>query len=668
MSKDFRQQDVERTEDQLLQEIAALRQRVATLEATLFEQNTPEQPEPEQIADPIGQLHKSQTDSKTARQRLDLVLRTSNIGVWFCDLPSLHLEWDETCKQHFSLPTRSSITVKQFLKRIHPNDRRGIRRAVQRAIQEHSIYDATCRIITSRGQLRWIRTVGSVFYNADGQPSYFDGISVDVTEQKQQEEERDSLLYREQVARETAEAANRVKDEFLGVLSHELRSPLNPILGWSRLLQKRTFDPTTIQRALQTIERNAKLQTQLIEDLLDISRILRGKLTLNICTVDLADIITDTLKTLHLAAESKSIKIHTHFDRSVGVVAGDPVRLQQIIWNLISNAIKFTPAEGWVEIKLEKIQLQSPRNNDERIENITTENTTTENITTQNKRTIDSNGQWVGDRSQSTFENPDGRFALLPAPSFPMPANCARITVTDTGRGISPDFLPCVFDYFRQANSSTTRKFGGLGLGLAIARHLVELHGGTIHVNSPGEGQGATFTVFLPILNRLQETQLPEPLTSENSEQNPTLLPSDTLQHTARNRLTAQTLANTRILIVDHQIDTREITAVVLKQFGAETIVSRTTHEALRAIVRERPDVILIDLETPEANGYKLMEQIRMLPAQQGGQTPAIALTSYAGEYDQQKVVEAGFQCHLSKAVEAETLVTAISRLIRNVF
>lgn len=654
MSRELEQKDAEKTREQLLQEIVALRQRIATLEANVSEeadgseQNVLEQSHPENHFEQTDRLHRSQTHrSQIERQRLELVLQTSDIGIWFCNLPSLKLEWDVKCKQHFGLPARATVTIKHFLKQLHPDDRRGIRRAVQRAIRDHSVYDVTCRLITPKGQPRWIRTVGSVFYNASGQASHFDGISIDVTEQKRQEEERDSLLYREQLARETAEAANRVKDEFLGVLSHELRSPLNPILGWSRLLQKRSFDPTTTQRALQTIERNAKLQTQLIEDLLDISRILRGKLALNTCTVDLADVITDTLKTLHLATESKSIKIHTHFDPSVGAVAGDPVRLQQIIWNLLSNAIKFTPAEGWVEVKLEKTKSENIKSAEARRDEIRVQDSTVLGRTAEKKH-----------------------LSFLPTPLFPMPADCAQITVTDTGRGINPDFLPCVFDYFRQANSSTTRKFGGLGLGLAIARHLVELHGGTIHVTSPGEGQGATFTIFLPMLKQPNETPQPEdisqlenPLQLENiGNQTDSILPA--VQHPTQTSLAP--LEDIRILIVDHQTDTREIATVVLKQFGAETIVSRSTHEALRTVIRERPDVILIDLETPDANGYRLMEQIRTLPSHQGGQTPAIALTSYAGEYNQQKAIEAGFQFHLSKAVEAEALVAAVSRLVRN--
>ena len=653
MCKEFEPQDIEQTEAQLLQEITALRQRVAQLEGMQSRQQsehshqlTPHHQSPHQ--QPLHQPPShEQSNLQTHRQRLDLVLRTSDIGIWFCDLPSFQWEWDDKCREHFGLPPHTNITVKQFFKQLHPTDRRWIWRAVRRAIQERTVYDVTCRLTAPNGKLCWIRVIGSIFYDTTGQPKYFDGITVNVTEQKHQEEERDSLLYREQLARETAEAANRVKDEFLGVLSHELRSPLNPILGWSRLLQKRAFDPAIVKRALQAIERNAKLQAQLIEDLLDISQILRGKLMLNTCTVDLAEVITETLETVHLAAEAKSIKIHTYFEPTVGKIAGDRVRLQQIIWNLLSNAIKFTPAEGWVEIKLETMKGEDGKQDESwKIRQRGRQEIEYPEI---NRQPIDRQPQY----SQLEYR----QAPLLPAALCVLPADCAKITISDTGRGISPEFLPCVFDYFRQANSTTTRKFGGLGLGLAIVRHLVELHGGTIHAASPGIGQGATFTVFLPLLKDI-DRRMPDQLDSSSIQP-----PLQEVQSSTT--LLSHPLRGTRILIVDHQLDTREIATFVLRQFGAETIVARSTNEALRVVIRERPDVLIIDLGVSDIDGYQLMRQIRTLSPQQGGQIPAIALTSYAGEYNQQRTLEAGFQLHLSKSVEPETLVAAIARLLK---
>jgi signal transduction histidine kinase len=266
--------------------------------------------------------------------------------------------------------------------------------------------------------------------------------------------ERARLYEVEQQAREVAEAANRLKDEFLAMLSHELRSPLNPILGWVRLLQTRSFDAKTTQYALEAIERNAKLQAQLVEDLLDVSQILRGKLTLNFRLVNLNTTIRAALATVRSDAAAKSIQIHTSLDPTVPPILADASRLQQVVTNLLSNAIKFTPTEGWVEVRL---------------------------------RTAEGKGRWADSHSESSPSS------LTAPPSF------AEITISDTGQGITPEFLPHVFDSFRQADATTTRKFGGLGLGLAIVRQIVELHGGQVFADSAGEGQGATFTVWLPL-------------------------------------------------------------------------------------------------------------------------------------------------------------------------
>lgn len=634
MPTEFDQHHVERSREELLQEVVDLQQQIAELRA----------------------LQVQQRQLQLNRQRLNLVLQTSDIGIWFCDLPSLNLEWDAKCKEHFGLPAQSSVTVKQFLQRLHPNDRSPVRQAVQRAIQEHSVFDMTCRLTNANAQTRWIRAIGSAFYDETGRPSRFDGITVNATEQKLQEEERDTLLYREQLARETAEATNRVKDEFLGVLSHELRSPLNPILGWSRLLQKRIFDPAIAQRALQTIERNAKLQTQLIEDLLDISRILRGKLTLNICAVNPAEVVEAALKTVHPAAEAKSIKIHTHFEPDLKI-AGDPVRLQQIFWNLLSNAIKFTATEGWVEVKLAAMQTAEVDRGQE-----------AEGRGQKGEKwrsaAMASTESGVTEIEQQVEHEPA---YPLPSALYSLPSRCVQVTITDTGRGISADFLPYVFDYFRQANASTTRKFGGLGLGLAIARHLVELHGGSIQVSSPGEGQGATFTVFLPLLqdeSSKQQTAADDRQINSRGNFSRTALPFTLLNEQSPIALDRDALRGVQVLVVDHQLDTREVVAFTLRQFGAETMAARSPHEALRSIATHPLDILLIDLWIPEIQGYQLMQQIRALPAEQGGNIPAIVLTNYSGEYNQQRTLEAGFQLHLPKSVEPETLVDAILKLI----
>jgi PAS domain S-box-containing protein len=408
-----------------------------------------------------------------------------------------------------------------------------------------------------------------------------------------------------EAAREEAQAANRIKDEFLAVLSHELRSPLNPILGWSRVLQTGKLTEAQIQQALSTIERNAKLQSELIDDLLDVSRILQGKLSLTASPVHLGPIIGAALETVRLSAEAKSIPIETHLDPDVGLVSGDPTRLQQIVWNLLSNAVKFTPAGGRVTVRLERAE-----------------------------------GEGGGEGVQGMGYGVQGT-DTLPAPyTLPSPPY-AQITVSDTGKGISADFLPYVFDYFRQASSATTREFGGLGLGLAIVRHLVELHGGTIGAESPGEGLGATFTVTLPIM-----TRLPEP--SSNSVE---------VDGDAR-------LGGLHILVVDDDADSREFVIYVLEEAGARVTAADSAAAALVALAYDRPEVLLSDVGMPEMDGYMLLQQVRALPPEAGGQIPAIALTAFAGEINQQKALQAGFQQHLSKPVDPKVLIQSIIRLV----
>ncbi|MDF5707625.1 MAG: PAS domain-containing protein [Nostoc sp. S4] len=404
----------------------------------------------------------------------------------------------------------------------------------------------------------------------------------DITERKRIEAEREQILQREQAAREAAETANRIKDEFLAVLSHELRSPLNPILGWSSMLRSGRLDATKTAYALETIERNAKLQVQLIEDLLDVSRILRGKLNLNMAPINLASTITAAMETVQLAAQAKSISVEMVFEKEVGQILGDSARIQQIIWNLLTNAVKFTPNGGGVEIQLNRIGAQ------------------------------------------------------------------AQIQVIDTGKGITPDFLPHVFEYFRQADSTTTRTFGGLGLGLAIVHHLVELHGGTVDADSPGIGQGATFTIRLPLLKDESERHSDES-TSSSLIQSSSSLP----------------LANLRVLLVDDDTDTRNLIAFILEQSGAIVTSATSAIEALQAFKQTKFDVLIGDIGMPQMNGYMLMQQIRAITRPQGKEILAIALTAYAGEINQQQAIAAGFQRHVTKPIEPENLVKVIADLIK---
>ncbi len=385
--------------------------------------------------------------------------------------------------------------------------------------------------------------------------------------------DRSNLLNSIQQQAQELQQANRIKDEFLAVLSHELRSPLNPILGWSKLLQTGKLDKAKTAQALSVIERNAKLQSELIEDLLDVSRILQGKLSLNVSPVDLVPTIQAAMETVRLAAQAKSIEIQAKLEPNVGQVSGDANRLQQVIWNLLSNAVKFTNVGGRVYIRLERL------------------------------------------------------------------GSVAQITVSDTGKGIHPDFLPHVFDYFRQEDGATTRRFGGLGLGLAIVRHLVELHGGTVQAESPGEGQGTTFTVKLPSL----------PTSLENLDSKPSEL--------------SLNLHGIKVLVVDDDTDTREFIAFMLSMYGANVTAVASAVEAIAALAQYRSDVLVSDIGMPEVDGYMLMRQLRALPPQ-GGQIPAIALTAYAGEIDYQQAMLAGFQRHVPKPVDPANLVEAILSLV----
>ncbi|BAZ39206.1 multi-sensor hybrid histidine kinase [Calothrix sp. NIES-4101] len=392
--------------------------------------------------------------------------------------------------------------------------------------------------------------------------------------------ENTRLYEAEQKARSEAEQANRIKDEFLAVLSHELRSPLNPILGWSKILQTRKLNPESTAEALTIIERNAKLQGQLIEDLLDISRILQGKLTLNASPVELKSLILAAWETVRLAAEAKDIQITTVFAVDFCHVLGDAGRLQQVFWNLFTNAVKFTPNGGWVKVSLEQIY------------------------------------------------------------------NNACITFTDNGKGIKKEFLPDVFEYFRQADSATTRKFGGLGLGLAIVQQITEMHGGKVSVESEGEDLGATFKVQLP-LSQMTEKQENNITTEE--------MASD-----------CQNLQDIQILVVDDDIDSRDFITFVLETEGAIITQATSAFDALEILSQFQPTIIISDIGMPEMDGYMLMRQIRTLPQEAGGNIPAVALTAYASEYDQKQAIAVGFQKHLSKPIEPNELIEVIVQVVKN--
>ncbi|HXM77157.1 MAG TPA: ATP-binding protein, partial [Thermoanaerobaculia bacterium] len=382
-----------------------------------------------------------------------------------------------------------------------------------------------------------------------------------------------------------AREANRIKDEFLTTLSHELRTPLSAILGWTRTLRTGAADAVKVEHGLEVIERNVRAQTKLIDDLLDVSRIITGKLRLTVRPAALAPIIDAALDAMRPAAEAKDIQIAVERRLSPGedMVVGDPDRLQQVVWNLVSNAIKFTPPGGRVTVELS--------------------------------------------RADADFQ----------------------IRVSDTGRGISPEFLPRVFERFHQGDSSTTRAHGGLGIGLAIARHLVELHGGTISAQSPGENAGSFFTVLLPRVALGIHT--PEALPREEEPAVPGA------------RASVGNIEGVSVLLVEDEPDGRELLVEALRTAGGRVAAAESARAALALFADCPPDVLVSDIGMPEEDGYALIRAIRALPADRGGAVPAIAVTAYAREEDRLRALAAGFQAHIAKPVDPGELVAAVARV-----
>lgn len=395
-------------------------------------------------------------------------------------------------------------------------------------------------------------------------------------------EERSQLLSKEQAAREEAERANRLKDEFLATVSHELRTPLTAILGWTHLLRGRSASEERVRRGLDVIDRNARAQAQLVEDLLDVSRIITGKLRIDTAPVALAHVVDAAVETLKPAAEAKRITLARDVDDGVSVV-GDAARLQQIVWNLVSNAVKFTPAGGRVEVRVEER------------------------------------------------------------------GGAVEIRVSDTGKGIHPSFLPHVFERFRQAEGGTNRGYGGLGIGLAIVRHLVELHGGTVAATSAGEGKGATFIVRLPRSSAAQ---------SEAARRPPLPPPNHTTL------ACPEELLDARVLVVDDEEDARDVLAAALEACGLRVSTAASASEAFEAVRRERPDILVSDIGMPYEDGYQLIERVRALPATEGGETRALAVTAYARAEERHRILAAGFDGHLAKPVDLDELLPALASMV----
>lgn len=539
------------------------------------------------IGSQIGQFIErkgSEQELFESQERFVMALQASGMGTWTRDLDATNrVQWSPELEEIFGLkPGEFPETEEAFFDFVHVEDRAALRKAVAESIANRTDYEVDFRYATRDGKQGWMVGRGRAFYDANGRPYRLAGLGWDVTGRKRAEEEREQLIRRERAARAEAEEANRIKDEFLATLSHELRTPLTAILGWVAMLRRDRLDQETTSHALETVERNARAQAQLIEDLVDVSRIAGGKLNLEVKLVDLLPVITAAADIVRPAANAKGIQIQISAEPSLGPVSGDSARLQQIIWNLLSNAVKFTSRDGSVYVSLR--------------------------------------------RSGSS----------------------AELKVRDTGMGIAPDFLPRVFERFRQAESPVTRSHRGLGLGLAIVRHLTELHGGTVTAESPGEGLGSTFTIRLP-------------LGAVQFEEN-AALKAEQLE-LERTEITRQPLEGLRVLIVEDEPDARELLSLTLEGSGAKVEAVESAHEALTNLQLFKPDVILSDIGLPIESGYELIRKVRALPSE-ASNIPAVALTAFATEKDRRLALSAGFQVHLTKPVEPSVLVAAIERLV----
>jgi PAS domain S-box-containing protein len=421
-----------------------------------------------------------------------------------------------------------------------------------------------------------------------GRPVSRVAYALDITERRRNEEEREQLLRREQHARALAETANRLRDDFLATISHELRTPLNHIYGWIKLLRSGQLEAGEAERALETIERNVQAQNKLIEDLLDVSRIITGKLRLDVRAVALTEVVDAAVEAARPAALAKGVHLHVSTDARADTLSGDPNRLQQIAWNLISNAIKFTPPDGHVTVRVERV-----------------------------------NGH-------------------------------VRLSVCDTGEGIAPEFLPQVFERFSQQDTTKARRHGGLGLGLAIVRHLTELHGGRVAVESPGLGQGATFIVELPLVST---GSLRDPTGTQGPALGPNGLSSETgLADVPR-------LDGVRVLVVDDEPDSLVLLKTLLEPLGAEVRLAEVMAQALAVLATWQPDILVSDIGMPDGDGYELLRHVRELDRHHRRSMPAVALTAYASAEERLYALAAGFQMHVTKPVEPAELVIVIASL-----
>lgn len=536
------------------------------------------------IARDISQQKRAEEALRLSGQRFRLMADSAPVFIWISDQAKARIWFNKGWLNFTGRP----IDKEQgfgWTQNVHEDDLAHCLQTYGEGFDTRKPFRSEYRIRRADGQARWIIEQASpLFEGPGGSFSGYIGSCVDITESKQLQAEREETLKAERAAREEAERVGRLKDEFLATVSHELRTPLNAILGWATLLRR--LDPKSDDhvRGLETIERNARVQGQIIADLLDMSRIISGKVQLDVQPIDLDEVINAALDAVRLSIEAKKLRLRVTLDARAGKLRGDPGRLQQVFWNLLTNAVKFTPSGGRIDVVMERVNSH------------------------------------------------------------------VEVSVEDSGMGIKTEFLAFVFDRFRQADSSTTRRHGGLGLGLSIVKHLVELHGGSVRVKSGGEGQGSTFVVALPIsVIRTEDTGRHERPAFADVDVSSIELPS---------------LAGVRALVVDDQPDARILICRLIEEQGGRCILAEGGADALKIVGEEDVNILISDIGMPEFDGYELIRRIRNLHDSRARSVPAIALTAYARTDDRQRALLAGFQMHVSKPVEPRELIAGIASLL----
>ncbi len=530
------------------------------------------------------ETERSRAVVRETEERFRLLANEAPVLIWVSDRAGRRM-WFNRAWLGFTGRTLAKEEGDGWIAQLHEEDRAGYLAAYGSNIQRQQAFSSEFRLRRADGEYRWLFETGSPRQILDGAFAGFAASCVDITDRKAIERDRDRLLESERSARLELERVAQLKDEFLATLSHELRTPLNAMLGWSQILQKSTGHNQTTAKGLEVIERNARVQTQLIDDLLEMSRILAGKLRLEVQDVNFVSVVEAAIETVRLAAEAKGIRIESVLEPITQTVHGDPQRLQQVVWNILSNAIKFTPKGGRVQIVLK--------------------------------------------RANSHLE----------------------LTVSDTGKGVKSEFLPHLFERFRQADASTTREFGGLGLGLAIVKQLTELHGGRVRAASEGEGKGTTLTIELPL------SVVPLSAQADSPSEHPRAM----LQRATS--FDQVSLVGVTVLVVDDEPDAREMIKQILVDQGASVLIAGSAEEARSLLSVRQPDVLLSDIGMPNQDGYEFLSGIR----DTGVDIPAAAITAFARSEDRIRALQAGFQMHLAKPIEPAELLAAVASLAQGV-